>query len=72
MACHKLPVITKYPASQYHIMNTTKLLYEVGQPKPATNLVESIPVQEGQKLSLQQSLSWEDLLGLCWINDEDW
>ena len=52
-------------------MQTTKTLVEVGQPEPKINLVQSVPVEDGTKLSqLGNSYSWEDLLGLSALIDE--
>ena len=57
---------------------TTQSLKTMWQPEPQTNLVESIPVKEGVKLSVNETLSdfpecsWEDLRGLSWILMEDW
>lgn len=39
-------------------------------PEPKEILVESIPVKEGTKLSMDYS--WEDLRGLSWIQAEEW
>lgn len=47
------------------------------QPKPTKSLVESLPVKEGKKLSvdnLTQKVSHlcaEDLMGLTWVLFED-
>ena len=55
-------------------MNTTQILYEVRQPESMINLVEGMPVQEGQKLleiPVQQQ-PWQEILGLSWIMLEDY
>lgn len=55
-------------------MQTTQTLIKVRQPEPVENLVESIPVQDGIKLSQtsKNDISWKDLRGLTWIFDEEW
>lgn len=59
-------------------MSTTQSIYntKMWQPEPEKTLVESIPVKEGIKLSLNkikatQKYSWEDLLGLSLGFDEE-
>lgn len=55
-------------------MSTTQCLTEVRQSKSKTNLVASIPVQEGQKLSSTGDIfkySWEEFQGLSWTIMED-
>ncbi len=58
-------------------MTTSQTLIEVRQPEPTKNLVESIPVQEGIKLSkfqrtaLDDPCSWQDMRGLAWLFFED-
>ncbi len=60
-------------------MSTTQIIYntKMWQPEPKKILVESIPVKEGIKLSVNktesiQKFSWEDLLGLSpEFNEED-
>lgn len=50
-------------------MSTTQCLTKVRQPESITNLVASIPVKEGQKLSpIKEMLghSWEEFQGLAW------
>ena len=54
-------------------MNQLKL--EVRQPKPKNNLVESIPAEEGKKLSTMSHYPYtqSDLMGLTWVFfEEDW
>lgn len=46
--------------------------YQTRQPKPLTSLVQSLPVQEGTKLSPVQSLTWEDAIGLSYVLSDDW
>ncbi len=51
-------------------MSISQCLTEVGQSKSKTNLVASMPVEEGQKLSLTNKVlgySWEEFQGLSWI-----
>ena len=52
------------------------LVTENWQPKPTTNLVESIPVKKGEKLSKITSAnnhySWEDLRGASWLLNDEW
>lgn len=45
-------------------------LLKTRQPEPKNILVERTPVQDGQKLS-STSLSWEDIRGLIWLENED-
>ena len=55
-------------------MNTSQCLTEVRQSESRTNLVESIPVEEGQKLSLTNKVlgySWEEFQGLSWTVMEE-
>lgn len=54
-------------------MSTTQCLVKVRQPESETNLVASIPVKEGQKLSTIKELgySWEEFQGLSWTIMED-
>ena len=61
-------------------MSTTQVIYktETWQPKPQRNLVESIPVEEGRKLSIHneklksvQGFTWEDLRGLSFGLEEE-
>ena len=50
-------------------MSTTQCLTKVRQPESTTSLVASIPVKEGQKLSLVNQMlgySWEEFQGLSW------
>ena len=50
-------------------MSTQQILSEVRQPESRTNLVTSIPVQEGQKLSLMAEIMrypWQEIQGLSW------
>ena len=60
-------------------MNTTQMLIraENRQPEPQSNLVESIPVREREKLPNRrnksiQEYSWEDFRGLSLGFGEDW
>jgi len=61
-------------------MSTTQIFCktEMRQPKPTKILVESIPVEEGRKLSTFneklksiQGYTWEDLRGLSFGFEED-
>jgi hypothetical protein len=61
------------------MMKNPQLLTEVRQPEPIKNLVQSIPVKDGMKLSETNSIlhksnqiSWEDIRGLGWVFYEDW
>ncbi|BDQ30359.1 hypothetical protein NZNM25_09990 [Nitrosopumilus zosterae] len=45
-------------------------LLEQRQPEPKNILVERTPVKDGTKLS-NNSLSWEDIRGLIWLETED-
>ena len=54
-------------------MSTTQCLVKVRQPESTTNLVASIPVEEGQKLSQTKEIlkySWEEFQGLSWTMEE--
>ncbi|MFB5630447.1 MAG: hypothetical protein ACE5RN_02550 [Nitrosopumilaceae archaeon] len=59
-------------------MKNTQLLSQVRHPEPLENLVESMPVKDGMKLSEISSMSnfskdlWMDIRGLGWIFCEDW
>ena len=57
-------------------MRSQLIITEQWQPKPTTNLVESIPVKSGKKLSKSSTNSnhfpWEDLQGASWVFNEDW
>ena len=59
-------------------MNNTQCLTEVRQSESRTNLVASMPVQEGQKLSMKnvtmqclKDCTWEDLKGLS-LTEGEW
>ena len=59
-------------------MSTQQILSEVRQSESRTNLVASVPVQEGQKLSIKniatqhlKDSTWEDLRG-WYIEGEEW
>jgi len=61
-------------------MSATQILHktEMWQPEPQKNLVESISVEKGEKLSINketlesiQGYSWEDLRGLTFVFDEE-
>jgi hypothetical protein len=60
------------------MISNQQLLTEVRHPEPLENLVESIPVRDGIKLSEINPIfknskeSWTDLLGLGWLVCEDW
>jgi hypothetical protein len=58
-------------------MNTT-LISQVWHTEPSKKLVESLPVQEGKRLSENESsasalsgISWEEFRGLSWIILDD-
>ncbi len=55
-------------------MTVNLVLIKDGHPPPVKSLVESIPVQEGEKLSAIGNIlrnSWEEFQGLSWtIMDE--
>lgn len=55
---------------------STLIVTEKWQPQPITNLVESIPVKKGKKLSelstVNNHFHWEDLQGASWLFNEDW
>lgn len=60
-------------------MKTNQQLLEVRHPEPLDNLVESLPVQDGIKLSKSRTIfeknneePWADLRGLGWVICEDW
>ena len=61
-------------------MSTTQsLCEETWQPEPLNILVESMPVEERRKLSLNKeelgsirNYSCEDLLGLSFVLEEEW
>ncbi|MDH3618056.1 MAG: hypothetical protein OEM89_04965 [Nitrosopumilus sp.] len=62
-------------------MSTIQVIYktETRQPEPAKILVESIPVEEGRKLSRHNEIpksipdcTWEDLRGLSLGLEEEW
>lgn len=55
----------------FMMMNNSQLLLEVRHPTPQENLVESIPVEDGTKLSKLDE-PWADLRGLGWLVCEDW
>jgi len=51
-------------------MSTTQCLTEVRQSQSRTNLVASIPVEEGRKLSPTPKVleySWQEFQGLSWL-----
>lgn len=59
--------------------NPSRLITEIRHPEPIENLVESMPVKDGIKLSKNHSfiqrnngMSWSDLRGLGWMIYEDW
>lgn len=60
------------------MIKNLQLLTEVRHPEPLENLVESMPVKNGLKLSdsslnyLTTKVSWMDLRGLGWLFCEDW
>jgi hypothetical protein len=52
-----------------------QLTIETRQPKPQNNLVESMPVKEGNILSIKTTYPFtqSDMMGLSWIFfEEDW
>jgi hypothetical protein len=49
---------------------STQCIQTTRQPEPTKILVESTPVKEEIKLSMNNS--WEDLRGLTWVSHEDW
>jgi len=62
-------------------MSTTQVFCktDMWQPEPQRNLVQSIPVEEGRKLlinnetrNLIQNYTWEELRGLSLGFEEDW
>ncbi|MCH9658244.1 hypothetical protein K0U27_06045 [archaeon] len=55
-------------------MSTTQCLTKVRQPESRTNLVASIPVEEGQKLSPTNKVleyPWQEIQGLSWTTMEE-
>jgi hypothetical protein len=61
------------------MITNQQLLSKVRHPEPLENLVESLPVKDGMKLSDAQfpiqknhGVSWEDIRGLGWVFSEDW
>ena len=55
-------------------MSTSQCLTEVRQSESRTNLVASIPVEEGRKLSQTNKVleySWEEFQGLSWTVMEE-
>lgn len=54
-------------------MSTTQCLTRVRQPESRTSLVASIPVKEGRKLPIKETLgySWEEFQGLSWAIMEE-
>lgn len=61
------------------MMTNQQLLTEDRHPEPVENLVESMPVKDGIKLSENSIIfekngeqPWTDLLGLGWVVCEDW
>lgn len=60
-------------------MTNTQQLLEVRHPEPLEKLVESMPVEDGVKLSERNTIfekldtkPWTDLMGLGWVVCEDW
>jgi hypothetical protein len=52
-----------------------QLIFQARQPEPKNSMVESIPFDEGKKLSATSSHPYTqlDLMGLTWVFfEEDW